>query len=48
MGKNKNRPERLSELQKKSFEQLGIKDLMIILNHWQKAHKAERIYQGIN
>ena len=47
MKKNKNRSERLSELQKKSFEQPGVKDLMIILNHWQKAHETEQTHQKI-
>ena len=47
MKKSKNRSERLSELQKKSFEQPGIKDLMIILNHWKKAYEAEQAHQKI-
>ena len=47
MKKDKNRSERLSELQKESLERPGIKDVMIILNHWQKAYEVEQAHQKI-
>ena len=44
---NIKRSHRHTELKKKSLEQPGIKDLMIIYNHWRESYKAEQAHQEI-
>ena len=44
---SKDRSQRHSELKKQSFEQPGIKDLMIVYDHWKESHKAEQAHQEI-
>ena len=43
----KNRVKRHTELEKQSLERPGVKEMMIVYNLWQEAHKAEQAHQAI-
>ena len=42
----KNRAKRHAELKKQSLERPGVKEMMIVYNLWQEAHKAEQAHQA--
>ena len=44
---SKNRAKRYAELEQQYLSHPGIKDLMIVYDHWKEAHKAVQAHQGI-